>query len=68
VTLRFNEALDRAPALVGALSYEGKGTEWTYICNGESNQLRHAAEALGATVVGQATLTLDEIFVSRVLS
>ncbi|MES2790397.1 MAG: ABC transporter ATP-binding protein [Planctomycetota bacterium] len=67
LTLRFNQALDRAPALVGALSYEGKGTEWTYICNGESNQLRRAAEALGATVVGDATLTLDEIFVSRIL-
>lgn len=68
VTLRFNQALDRAPALVGALSHEGRGTEWTYICNGESSQLHRAAEALGATVVGEATLTLDEIFVSRILS
>lgn len=67
VTLRFNQTLDRAPALVGALSYEGKGTEWTYICSGESNQLRRAAEALGATVVGETSLTLDEIFVSRIL-
>lgn len=68
VTLRFSESQDRAPALVGALSHEGRGTEWTYICEGESDQLRRAAEALGATVVGDATLSLDEIFVSRILS
>jgi hypothetical protein len=28
--------------------------------------LRRAAEAIGATVVGDAALTLDEIFVSRI--
>ena len=65
VTLRFGEPQERAPALVGALSHEGRGSEWTYICNGESSQLRRAAEAIGATVVGEATLTLDEIFVTR---
>lgn len=37
------------------------------VCNGESSQLRRAAEAIGATVVGDAALTLDEIFVSRIL-
>jgi ABC-2 type transport system ATP-binding protein len=68
VTLRFGQSLDRPPALVGTLSFEGQGAEWTYICNGESNQLRRAAEAIGATVVGDAALTLDEIFVSRILS
>lgn len=65
--LRFNEAVDQAPALVGALSYEGKGTEWTYICNGDRGQLKRAAEAIGATVVEDASLTLDEIFVSRIV-
>ncbi len=68
MTLRFSQELDRAPAFVGALSHEGQGTEWTYICNGDSVQLKRAAEALGATVVGEATLTLDEIFVSRIMS
>ncbi|MBS0201449.1 MAG: ABC transporter ATP-binding protein [Planctomycetes bacterium] len=66
LTLRFTESVDRPPALVGALSFEGAGTEWTYICSGESRQLRLAAEALGATVVDDASLTLDEIFVSRI--
>ena len=66
VTLRFGQPLDRPPQLVGALSYEGRGAEWTYICSGEVGQLRRAAEAIGATVVDDAALTLDEIFVSRI--
>lgn len=68
VTLRFGQALERPPSLVGTLSFEGQGFEWTYVCNGESSQLRRAAEAIGATVVGDAALSLDEIFVSRVLN
>ncbi|HEV8003016.1 MAG TPA: ABC transporter ATP-binding protein [Planctomycetaceae bacterium] len=68
VTLRFGQSHDRPPSLVGTLSFEGQGFEWTYICSGESGQLRRAAEAIGATVVDDAALTLDEIFVSRVLN
>ena len=68
VTLRFGQTLDRPPTLVGTLSFEGQGAEWTYICSGESGQLRRAAEAIGATVVGDDALTLDEIFVSRILN
>jgi len=68
VTLRFGQSLDRPPSLVGTLSFEGQGHEWTYICSGESGQLRRAAEAIGATVVDDAALSLDEIFVSRVLN
>jgi ABC-2 type transport system ATP-binding protein len=66
VTLRFGQPVERPPALVGALSSAGQGAEWTYICSGESQQLRRAAEALGATVVDDAALSLDEIFVSHV--
>ena len=68
MTLRFGQAVDRPPSLVGTLSFEGQGAEWTYICSGESSQLRRAAEAIGATVVGDDALTLDEIFVSRIQS
>lgn len=66
MTLRFGQSLDRPPSLVGSLSSEGHGVEWTCICSGESGQLRRAAEAIGATVVGDDALTLDEIFVSRI--
>ena len=68
VTLRFGQALERPPALIGALSCDGQGAEWTYVCSGESEQLRRAAEAIGATVVGDDSLSLDEIFVSRIQS
>ena len=67
VTLRFEQTLDRPPELVGALSSTGQGKEWTYVCNGETTQFRNAAEAIGATVVEEAALTLDEIFISHIL-
>src|SRR5882724_8064635 len=44
VTLRFAQALEQAPSLVGALSVDGGGAEWTYVCSGEGEQLRRAAE------------------------
>jgi ABC-2 type transport system ATP-binding protein len=67
MTLRFQQPTRQPPALVGTLAFEGAGNEWTYVCSGESNQLRHAAEALGAQVVEDSSMTLDEIYVSRVL-
>jgi ABC-2 type transport system ATP-binding protein len=66
VTLRFSQSLEEPPALVGAIACDGGGSEWTYICRGEGEQVRRAAEAIGATVVGESALSLDEIFVSRV--
>ena len=66
VTLRFGQPVAQAPSLVGSLSCDGEGAEWTYVCSGESEQLRRAAEAIGGTVVGDTALTLDEIFVSRI--
>ena len=66
ITLRFQQAVALPPALVGALACDGEGTEWTYVCSGEAEQLRRAADAMGASVVDDAALTLDEIFVSRV--
>lgn len=67
VTLRFAQPLERPPMLVGSISCAGHGEEWTYVCSGEGEQVKRAAEAIGATVVGDAALTLDEIFVSRVI-
>ena len=66
VTLRFEQVFTQAPKLVGALTQEGSGSEWTYVCDGEADQLRLAAQALGATVVSDTSLSLDEIFVTRV--
>lgn len=66
LTLRFSGVLGEAPALVGALTSSGSGPEWTYVCAGDGEQIRHAAHSLGATVVEESPLTLDEIFVTRV--
>ena len=68
VTLRFEQSFDSPPELAGSLSSTGRGKEWTYICDGEMSQLRNTAEAIGAVVVEEAALTLDEIFISRILS
>jgi ABC-2 type transport system ATP-binding protein len=68
LTLRFGTPVERPPALVGTLASSGSGAEWTYVCSGESQQLRRAAEAIGATVVDDSALSLDEIFVSHVLN
>ena len=66
ITVRFEQAVTQPPKLVGELASEGGGTEWTYICSGESIQLRLAAQVIGATVVDDTALSLDEIFVTRV--
>jgi ABC-2 type transport system ATP-binding protein len=66
LTLLFAEPLEQPPPLVGMLACEGAGREWTYICYGQPEQLRGAATILGGTVVNDAPLTLDEIFISRV--
>ncbi|MEJ7594083.1 MAG: ABC transporter ATP-binding protein [Planctomycetaceae bacterium] len=66
MTLRFGQPMSQPPSLIGTLACEGGGAEWTYVCNGESEQLRRAAEAIGATVMEDSALSLDEIFVSRI--
>jgi ABC-2 type transport system ATP-binding protein len=66
ITVRFGAFQERPPQLAGALSCTGSGVEWTYLCHGEIEQMKSAATALGATIVDEASLTLDEIFVSRI--
>ena len=65
LTLRFSEPLAGKPVLPGALWCEGSGAEWTCLCNGGLDQLKQAAESLGAAIVEEAAPSLDEIFISR---
>ena len=65
MTLRFGQPQTVRRRLWGSF-VRGPGAEWTYVCSGESGQLRRAAEAIGAMVVDDAALSLDEIFVWRV--
>lgn len=66
VTLRFVQPTALPPLLAGHRSLTGNGEEWTYVCSGQSGHWRRAAEEIGATVVEDAAVTLDEIFVSRI--
>lgn len=66
LTLRFSQPQPEPPTLVGMLSCSGRGQEWSYVCSGDARQIRQAAEAIGADVVDESSLSLDEIFVTRV--
>jgi ABC-2 type transport system ATP-binding protein len=65
LTLRFEEPLPTPPLLAGALSWDGGGQEWTAVCAGQTSRLCEAAQQLGARVVAQGGVSLDEIFLAR---
>ena len=58
--------MTQAPAMPGMLTTEGTGTDWTYHCSGDTSQFAVAVESLGATLVAEDALSLDEIFVARI--
>ena len=65
-TLKFAQPSTQPPTLFGMIACRGQGNEWTYVCDGDSEQVRQAAIGMGASVVEEASLSLDEIFVSRI--
>src|SRR5262245_13683635 len=66
LTLRFPEPRPKPPALAGALTWEGHGSEWATVCAGAFDELQTAVAACGAEVVDRRVPSLDEIFVARV--
>jgi ABC-2 type transport system ATP-binding protein len=66
LTLRFDNERHQPPALEGALSWEGRGREWTAVASGRLDALTLAVSAIGAEVVEQKGLSLDEIFLAQV--
>ena len=66
LTLRFDDERRQPPELDGVLSWEGRGCEWTAVANGRIEALTLAASAVGAEVVQQKGLSLDDIFLARV--
>lgn len=66
LVLQFRKFTNDPPALDGMLDRTGSGTEWTYWCSGDLEQLQQAAEAMQARILEESTLTLDEIFLLRV--
>jgi ABC-2 type transport system ATP-binding protein len=65
LTLRFENPQTAPPDLAGALSWDGGGYEWTAICAGQANRLRDDAQRIGARIVAQGGVSLDEIFLAR---
>jgi ABC-2 type transport system ATP-binding protein len=66
LTLRFETDRASAPQLAGALTCDGRGQEWTALCNGQLGELESAVNRLGARIVDKHVPTLDEIFVAQV--
>ena len=66
LTLRFDDERMQPPALDGVLSWEGRGCHWTAVASGRLDELLLASSAVGAEVIEQQTLSLDEIFLAQV--
>jgi ABC-2 type transport system ATP-binding protein len=66
VTLRFPEPQAAPPSLAGAIRCRGAGHEWDCLCNGGIDSLKQEATRLGAEVVAENAVSLDEVFVGRV--
>ncbi|HJS08632.1 MAG TPA: ABC transporter ATP-binding protein [Pirellulales bacterium] len=66
VTLRFAEPQPAPPLLPGAIRCHGAGREWDCLCNGGIDSLKREAIRLGAEVVGESAVSLDEVFIGRI--
>jgi ABC-2 type transport system ATP-binding protein len=66
VTIRFPEPVQKPPRFPGALSIEGKGDEWTVLCNGNFTKMCEEAKAMGCEIFEEAPPSLEDIFVARV--
>lgn len=64
VTLHFQSAQASAPTIPGALSITGAGKEWSLVCNGAHAELPGIAATLGARIIDECGLSLNEIFVA----
>lgn len=64
-TIQFPENVASPPKIDGALSVDGRGREWTIVCNGEMAAARDAAAKLDATIIEETTPSLEDIFVAR---
>jgi ABC-2 type transport system ATP-binding protein len=66
VRFRFEEPRREPPLCDSALAWEGKGCEWTALCDRRSCEIRDAAVRWGACIVEERVPLLDEIFAARV--
>jgi ABC-2 type transport system ATP-binding protein len=65
MTLRFPEPLPEKPQFAGILSIEGKGQEWTALCNGELDEIYAKARDIGCEIYQDIPPSLEDIFVAH---
>jgi ABC-2 type transport system ATP-binding protein len=65
LTLQFDSPRSAPPILNGALTWDGSGREWTAVCAGRRDDLAMQARTIGAQIVDESQLSLDEIFIAR---
>jgi ABC-2 type transport system ATP-binding protein len=65
ITIRFDAPQEHPPVIDGALTWEGRGREWTAVMSLPADQARLAAASIGAKVVEESAVNLDEIFLAR---
>ena len=66
VTLRFDRPRPAPPSLEGAFGWSGAGRDWTALWSGRRGEIEASAVLVGASIIDQASPSLDEIFVARV--
>ena len=66
IHVRFDQPQSPAPVFKGALGCEGRGREWTVICDGVAEEVRAQIAASGAQIVDESEPSLEEIFVALV--
>ncbi len=63
--LSFATPQSKPPVIAGALSVTGAGREWAVICNGTRNELPAIVTALGARIIEEQAVSLNDIFVAQ---
>lgn len=66
VTLQFDVEPQSPPVLQACRLISGSGREWSFAAEGELQPLRQAAAKMGAEIVEESYLSLDELFMSRI--
>ena len=64
IILKFPEPLAEKPQLSGALSIEGKGQEWTVLCNCNPDKICEKVKGMECEIYQDRPPTLEDIFVA----
>ena len=64
IVLEFPTSHSSEPRLPGALRWEGRGREWSTVVSRDPKAIEAAAADIGARIVSQTSVSLDDIFVA----